>query len=132
MAASGMATLIKMTQDVQKAARKLPFPDGAVELITVEFSQMGALVREQAAVFKGYYDHVTDRVEGVYMPTPVYNGITSIHDVIVKAGDTADKMMPLALKVCSQLLADLDDPTKRYWDQRANPGGSGSAGRAAA
>ena len=125
MAVSGVATLIKMTQDVRKAASKAAFPDGAVDVITIEFSQLGTLVREQAGVFKDYYLHVTDRVEGVYFPAPVGNAIMSVHDVVVKAGDTADKVMPLALKVCSQLLDDLDDPTKRYWDQRVNPKGSG-------
>jgi len=129
--ASGMATLIKMAQEMQKVAAKLPFPEGAVEIINVEFSQFGTLVREQAKVFKSYYDHVSDKVEGVYFPAPVYNAIMSINDVVYKAGDTADKVMPLALKVCQNLLDDLDDPTKSYWDQRANKGGSGRAKPAA-
>lgn len=123
--ASGMATLIKMAQDMQGVARKLPFPEGAVEIIKVELSQMGTLVREQAGVFKAYYDHITDKADGVFFPPAVYTAIMSVNDVVYKAGDTADKVMPLALKVCSQLLDDLDDPTKRFWDQRANKGGSG-------
>lgn len=117
-----MATLIKMTQDIRKFAAKAPFPDGAVEVIEVEFAQMGTLVREQAGVFKDYYDHVTDRVEGVYFPKAVGDAILKVNAVVHKCGDTADGVMPLALKVCSDLLADLDDPTKGYWDQGRNKG----------
>lgn len=125
--ASGMRTLIKMVEDVEKAARKAPFPDGAVEIIRVEYALMGDLVRAQARVFGAYHARTIDPVEGVFMPKPVTDAILAVQSVIMKSADTADKIPPLALKVCAQMLDDLDDPTRRVWDQRANPGGSGRA-----
>lgn len=123
--ASGMATLIKMAEDMKKAARKLPFPEGAVAVIKQEYSQLGTLVRTQAEVFSEFHARVTDRVEGVYFPVAVNNAILDIQKVVMKCGDTADKVTPLALKVCTELLDRLDDPMFRAWDQRANAGGSG-------
>ena len=127
MGASGMTTLIKLTEDVEKAARKAPFPDGAVEIIRLEYAKMGDLVRAQARVFGAYHARTIDPVEGVYMPKTVTDAILAIQAVINKAADTADRVSPLALKVCAQMLDELDDPTRRVWDQRANPGGSGRA-----
>ncbi len=127
MGASGMRTLIKLAEDMEKAARKAPFPDGAVEIIRVEYSLMGDLVRAQARVFGAYHERTIDKVEGVYMPKAVTDAILAIQAVIFKAAETADKVTPLALKVCAQMLDELDDPTRRVWDQRANPGGSGRA-----
>jgi hypothetical protein len=125
MAASGMASLIKLALDMQAAARKLPFPEGAVEVINVEYKQLGDLVRAQAAVFQAYHDRVTDPKDGVYFPAAVTDAILAIQKVIIKSAETADRVMPLALKVCTELLDRLDNPQFRAWDQRANAGGSG-------
>ena len=125
--ASGMATLIRMAEDMERTARRLPFPDGAVELIRVEYARLGDLVRAQSRVFGAYHDRCTDPVDGVPLPAPVMNAIGAIQTSIVKSGDVADRVTPLALKVCADRLALLDDKREAMWDQSRNPGGSGGA-----
>lgn len=124
--ASGMSTLIRMAEDMERTARRLPFPDGAVELIKVEYAKLGDLVRAQARVFGAYHDRCTDPVEGVPLPPPVMNAIGAIQTVITKSADVADRVTPLALKVCADRLAELDDRRNAMWDHSRNPGGSGA------
>lgn len=117
-----VAALIANAEDMQSLAAKYQAPDGVMELLDREYARLPELMRALAKAWTIFHANATDPVDGVPLPNTVMNALEQLAVVQAKCADVAERIVPLARKVCADKIDALGDKRNRMWDHRANEG----------
>jgi hypothetical protein len=93
-----------------------------MELLTVEYAKLPEVMRALAGVWTAFHRRATDPVEGVPLPPGVMHALEALATVQLRCADAAEKITPLAIKLCQAKIDELQDQRNRMWDHRANRG----------
>lgn len=119
MSSQGVRRLIELAEEMRGVAARIEPPEGAVELITAEYTRLPELFRALAAVVTTYH---VQQTETTPLHPRVMEAIAALARVQETCAQAAEAIPPLALRLHAEEIERQNDPRQAMWDLRANRG----------